>query len=382
MRQAKRLCAPANKNDEDPTAPNDPAHLTAYTIEQTSPHFEAHRDIQVVPDNPLFDPLTIDLIRPERLLVPTAKNVGTQIPPPLAAPIDHYKCYRVRGTRTRVRGVSVETQFGPVTVDIKRPLHLCTPVDKNGEGIVDSVRHLMCYKVRAVPQRPLTVSTNNQFEKETFQIFGLRELCVPAFKSAPGTCGDHVLNAPGEKCDPPGPNASCELGVCKSDCTCAAPCRELGAAGCSVSEDCCNFFDGASCSVGTCCLPLSDGLGARGCRGDADCCAGNCHTFGAGNSGCCFELGTTGCSASGDCCNFFDLATCEAGKCCLPLSHGDGAHVCRGDADCCAGTCHPFAPGNNGCCFELGTTGCSASEDCCNFFDGATCVAGTCQGPT
>src|SRR4029079_17009971 len=118
-----------------------------------------------------------------------------------------------------------------------------------------------------------------------------------------------------------------------------------------------------------------------GCRGDSDCCAGTCHTFGPGNSGCCFELGTTGCSVREDCCNFFDLALCDGGKCCLPLSNGTGAHKCQRDADCCAGTCHVFGPGNNGCWFELGVQGCSADEDCCNFFDGATCTGGMCQSP-
>jgi uncharacterized repeat protein (TIGR01451 family) len=182
VRRAKRLCAPASKNGEDPTAPTDLSHLTAYTIHQTAPRFTRHTDVSVVPDNPIFPPLTVDLIRPDRLLVPAAKAVGTQVPPPLAAPIDHYKCYRVRGARTRVPGVTLQTQFGAVTVDVKRPLHLCTPVDKNGEGVVDAIRHLMCYQVRGVPQTPLTVSTNNQFEDVTFDIFGLRELCVPAFK--------------------------------------------------------------------------------------------------------------------------------------------------------------------------------------------------------
>ena len=103
VKQAKRLCAPANKNGEDPTAPDDLAHLTAYTIHQTSPRFVRRTDVPVAPDNPdPSHPLTVDLVRPDRLLVPASKNEGTQRPGALAAPIDHYKCYRVKGARTRL----------------------------------------------------------------------------------------------------------------------------------------------------------------------------------------------------------------------------------------------------------------------------------------
>jgi hypothetical protein len=220
VRRAKRLCAPADKNGDDPTAPVDLAHLTAYTIHQTSSGFERRRNVPVTPDNAIFAPLLVDLVRPDRLLVPASKLVGVGEPDPLAAPIDHYECYRVKGARQRLRGVNLTTQFGPITVDVKRPLHLCTPVMKNDEAnLVDPVRHLMCYQVRAVPQSPLTVSTNNQFEQSTFQIFGIRELCVPAFKY-PGTCGDGTVNNIGEECDPPGPSATCASGTCTPQCTC------------------------------------------------------------------------------------------------------------------------------------------------------------------
>jgi len=103
------------------------------------------------------------------------------------------------------------------------------------------------------------------------------------------------------------------------------------------------------------------------------------HVFGAGVQGSCFDLGDVGCAVSEDCCNFFDGATCNAGTCCLPTSHGLGPNLCQDNADCCAGTCHFFdGATGSGCCFELGDVGCAVSEDCCNFFDGATCNFGTC----
>jgi hypothetical protein len=77
----------------------------------------------------------------------------------------------------------VETQFGTIDVDLRKPLHLCTPVDKNGEGIIDPATHLMCYKVRgSPPQFPGSVYTTNQFGSDQFPFFGVRELCVPSTK--------------------------------------------------------------------------------------------------------------------------------------------------------------------------------------------------------
>jgi hypothetical protein len=99
-------------------------------------------------------------------------------------PIDHYKCYRVRGARFRQNGVSVETQFGSLTVDIKRLLHLCAPVDKNDEGIADQDSHLLCYQIRGPrPTVPDSVFTTDQFGSDEMALYGVRELCVPASKT-------------------------------------------------------------------------------------------------------------------------------------------------------------------------------------------------------
>lgn len=175
VKRAKRLCAPANPQVMDPPAA-DLAKLTAYTMKQTSPRFVRQKDVTVTPDDPVFPPIVVDLVRPERLLVPAA----TILPP--ASSIDHYACVRVKGARSRLSGVALRTQFGPATVDVKRPLHLCTAVDKNGEGVVDPSRDLMCYQVRMRPlgQPATATTTTNQFETATIDLFGVRELCVPA----------------------------------------------------------------------------------------------------------------------------------------------------------------------------------------------------------
>jgi len=182
VRRPKMLCAPVNKNDEDPSAPGDPDHLAGYEIRRDDPRFERVRDELVVDQ---FGELVLDLRRPERLLVPSAKSVsGPAIPldPPL---VDHYQCYRVRGDRRRVKDVMVEDQFGIDLTNVKRPSRLCVPVDKEGEGILVNEARLMCYQIRSGPRVDREVFIDNQFGGESLQIKRARELCVPVETPAP-----------------------------------------------------------------------------------------------------------------------------------------------------------------------------------------------------
>ncbi len=180
----KRLCNPADKNGEDPGAPTHPHHLVGYRIEGIEPRFPG-AERQIVVNQ--FGPLTVDLSRPNLFLVPAlASHVAT---PPAPAPggVEHFTCYRIRGARFRQSGIQVTDEFGTFTADVKRPVRLCLPTDKNGEGVLDSTDQLLCYEVRTSPPRvklsgPLFVTT--QFSSRAFgesrtKVTGTRELCVP-----------------------------------------------------------------------------------------------------------------------------------------------------------------------------------------------------------
>jgi hypothetical protein len=182
IKRAKRLCAPADKNGEDPSAPGAPEHFTYYTIKQTT-HFTKVRNVAV--DNQ-FGPQTMTLSKPDRMMVPTAKSL-TGPPAPLDRPIDHYKCYKVGGAKLKRSGLMVTDQFGDIVVDIKKPLHLCLPAIKEHEGpLVDPGTALMCYKVNGLPPAVLPeVHTLNQFGPDTFDIFGPRDFCVPSTVTIP-----------------------------------------------------------------------------------------------------------------------------------------------------------------------------------------------------
>ncbi len=182
VQRAKRICAPADVNGTSPDAPSHPGHFTYYTIDQVSPFTQVkHVDVTNA-----FGTVTVSLLRPDRLLVPTSKSV-TAPPAPLATPLDHYKCYRVSNAQQRIANLSITDQFGTIGIDVKRPLHLCLAADKNDEGVPDPGQALLCYQVRGIPPAtaPDLVYTNNQFGDDQFPFFGPRDLCVRSTVTMP-----------------------------------------------------------------------------------------------------------------------------------------------------------------------------------------------------
>lgn len=176
IKRAKRICAPADVDGQDPSAPLEPGHLTYYTLRQTSPFSSA----RAVVTNDLGT-ATVTVLKPDRLLVPTAKSlVSTPGAPP--AGLDHFKCYRLVTAKTRASGLAITDQFGSIVVDVKKPLHLCLAASKNGEPVPSPEKSLLCYQVRGrrPATAPSTVFTSNQFGPDQFGFFGPRDLCLPS----------------------------------------------------------------------------------------------------------------------------------------------------------------------------------------------------------
>lgn len=111
-------------------------------------------------------------------------------PPPLpGVPGDHFLCYRVRDVTVPpfapVPGVSLSDQFESGSFDVKKPLALCAPANKRGEGIVDEVTHLKSYRLRPhikhVRQRNVRVV--NQFGEVFVDTVNSDRLLVPTAKN-------------------------------------------------------------------------------------------------------------------------------------------------------------------------------------------------------
>jgi len=185
----KRLCAPADKNDEDPGAPADPNHLLGYEIKQPDPRSAPIRNVVV---NNQFGSLVVDIIRPDILMVPTAKSLTGPVAP-LANPTDHFKCYVVaRSAKFRRNDVKVDDQFGTMMIDVKKPTRLCVAVDKNDEGVINPASELLCYQMKQATrprfQGPEPIFINNQFGPDHIRLTRPTEFCVPSVSSF-GCCG-------------------------------------------------------------------------------------------------------------------------------------------------------------------------------------------------
>jgi hypothetical protein len=182
LKNLKRICAPSDKNGEDPTAASDPDHLGVYTLKQRSPRFQPIKGVVV--ENQ-FGVQTMKVVKPDRLLVPTAKSLTGPVSLPDSFGVDHFKCYKVASVKLRAAGLHTEDQFGGQSIDIKKPTHLCVPANKNGEGIPDLTQNLLCYKAMVssgtLPApRPPIIYTHDQFGPDSYPFYGLRDFCVPS----------------------------------------------------------------------------------------------------------------------------------------------------------------------------------------------------------
>jgi hypothetical protein len=195
------LCTPADKRGEGITDPN--THLKGYQIKLTTTNPPQALDVKhAVRVTNQFGELLLDTLRPDRLLVPTAKSLTGPVDPPGSNNVDHYKCYKVKKSKGApkfqpILGVSVSDQFinqPPKLFDLKRPTRLCTPVDKNGEGIKNPTTHLLCYHAKAAKEQPQhqpisPIFVNNQFGPEIVRTVKEEDLCVPSAKEVLGTLG-------------------------------------------------------------------------------------------------------------------------------------------------------------------------------------------------
>lgn len=186
VQRPERLCAPADKNGEDPTAPADPAHLVGYMIRH--PFLKVLRQ-RIVNQ---FGETFVDVTQPDGLMVPTAKSLaGAPVPLASALPPGSFQCYRVRRSAEtpafhRIPAVQVEDQFGAITLGVIKPRLLCAPVDTDGDDPAAPTRpdHLLCYKTRQTsgfPQLPLFIA--NDVGPASVEIIRRMDFCVPSLKN-------------------------------------------------------------------------------------------------------------------------------------------------------------------------------------------------------
>jgi hypothetical protein len=101
--------------------------------------------------------------------------------------LDHYKCYQGRDLKNPKfikQTVNTTDQINTEPVEAKKLKFVCTPVDKNGEGINNPNAHLACYQLKATTLSPRpSVEVSTQFQTSQFQLKKGKLLCLPATKS-------------------------------------------------------------------------------------------------------------------------------------------------------------------------------------------------------
>jgi hypothetical protein len=175
LKYPHRLCNPANKNNEGIVDPTD--HLAGYAAK--TPKFIKQTNKPFVDQ---FGTLTLDLVRPDVLLVPTSKDGVAQQPP-----LDHFQCYKVKRSKGAPKFVkktaSVSNQFETTTLTLVKPYKVCVPADKNGEDPTAPTHptSLVCYKTKGGKFGASTHTITNQFPSpDEVTVIHRRELCVPS----------------------------------------------------------------------------------------------------------------------------------------------------------------------------------------------------------
>jgi hypothetical protein len=186
VRFAHRLCAPANKNGGDPSAPNHPDHLQGHIV--SGPNVKV-ANLTVANQ---FGTIKLDIVKPDILMVPTLKSLDPlALPPALTNPtVDHFQCYKAKRSQgspkfQKILGVKVQDQFGTAMLDLLKPVRLCAPANKRNEdpSAPQHPFHLLCYKTKNSAFGMEQTFTNDQFGPAQPLLIHRRELCVPSLKN-------------------------------------------------------------------------------------------------------------------------------------------------------------------------------------------------------
>src|SRR5262249_22578353 len=75
----------------------------------------------------------------------TTTTSTTTTTPSTTTPGDHFQCYEIKPGALPPTTVTAQDQFGTQSLTLRFPHRLCAPADKNGEGIINQVQHLVGY---------------------------------------------------------------------------------------------------------------------------------------------------------------------------------------------------------------------------------------------
>jgi hypothetical protein len=191
LREVHRICAPADKNGEDPTAPTNPNHEASYELSGGGSPAVVAQGLKVTNQ---FGTFTMDVRGLDRLLVPTSKRLTAPPGPPLPVNIiRHYACHdisNISGPDISNTAVTVVDQFATTPIPgftHKSKWRLCVAANKNNEdptAPMDNTALLCVFAARTPPFATVNLFLNNQFGPNQFanqpRATQFDELCLPS----------------------------------------------------------------------------------------------------------------------------------------------------------------------------------------------------------
>jgi hypothetical protein len=96
--------------------------------------------------------------------------------------VDHFACYDAHEKQPNLPKtiVTLQDQFGSSTVELHKPDVFCTPVDKNGEGIIFPDFNLVCFDAHKGGDPKADLTVENQFGEQNIEARKLKMVCVPS----------------------------------------------------------------------------------------------------------------------------------------------------------------------------------------------------------
>jgi hypothetical protein len=138
-------------------------------------------------------PLTLDISKADRILIPTTLDDRAPPVPPtyIAHGVDHYKCYRSKYSRGTPKWLPSGAWLGASNdieaknYRIKPPKHFCVPVGVDGQLVKSPERYLMCYSAKRSKyddkhEKAIGLHTANALHAGLVDTRKEEEICVPA----------------------------------------------------------------------------------------------------------------------------------------------------------------------------------------------------------
>lgn len=181
------LCVPATVNEVGVLDPN--IRQIGYKL-KTSSGQPKHVKQNGIVVRDYFGVRSYDTKKAELLFSPAHLELGAPATPPTVGAADYYKCYKVKLSQGQPQFprtvVTADEEFENRYYDVYLPRRLCYPVDRDGQGIVDSNQLLTCYRLRRSLLQPQhdkivnLIQTADGFGDLKIDTNKERDLCMPA----------------------------------------------------------------------------------------------------------------------------------------------------------------------------------------------------------